>query len=88
MHKMLEIRFLELKKKLLERADSENVSTDGCLICRARLGMLLLLRLVFNCSPLVIFTEGLVNAFGTVCCLPRGLGDILRKAGVLDGGSP
>lgn len=50
--------------------------------------MLLLLRLVFNCSPLVIFTEGLVNAFGTVCCLPRGLGDILRKAGALDGGSP
>lgn len=33
MHKMLEIRFLEPKKKLLERTGSENVSTDGCLIC-------------------------------------------------------
>lgn len=33
MRKMLEIRFLEPKKKLLERAGSENVSTDRCLIC-------------------------------------------------------
>lgn len=40
--------------------------------------MLLLLRLVFNCSPPAIFTEGLVNTFGTVCCL-GGLGDILRR---------
>lgn len=40
--------------------------------------MLLLLRLVFNYSPLSILTECLMNAFGTVCCL-GGLGDILRR---------
>lgn len=41
--------------------------------------MLLLLRLVFNCSSPSIFIKGLMNVFGTVCCLSRGLGDTLRR---------